>query len=309
MCRWIAYRGDPIFLEDLILKPNNSLIEQSLECLEGKARTNGDGFGIGWYGLKTEPGVFREVLPAWNDPNLRALAEQINSHLFFAHVRASTGTETARLNCHPFSYGRWLFMHNGQISNYETCRRKLETLVNDDLYGHRRGSTDSELMFLLMVQNGLEDDPHGAIRKTIEQVTEATERECGEATLKMTICLSDGNQLYACRHATTGAPPTLYWQLLGSDLLIALRTHGRRSRSLDPGRPGRHRHGRQRLHDRPAVPGRKPGSGDRYGNRTPAARPPHFPRLRPHRKVFGSAAALENGAPTGSIGQIPASPQ
>ena len=226
MCRWIAYRGDPIFLEDLILKPNNSLIEQSLECLEGKARTNGDGFGIGWYGLKTEPGVFREVLPAWNDPNLRALAEQINSHLFFAHVRASTGTETARLNCHPFSYGRWLFMHNGQISNYETCRRKLETLVNDDLYGHRRGSTDSELMFLLMVQNGLEDDPHGAIRKTIEQVTEATERECGEATLKMTICLSDGNQLYACRHATTGAPPTLYWQLLGSDLLIASEPMG-----------------------------------------------------------------------------------
>ena len=234
MCRWIAYRGEPIFLEELILEPSNSLIEQSLECLEGKARTNGDGFGIGWYGLKPEPGVFREVLPAWNDPNLRALAEQIKSNLFFAHVRASTGTETARLNCHPFAYGRWLFMHNGQISNYDACRRTLEGLVDDRFYGHRRGSTDSELLFLLMIQNGLEQDAHAAIRKTIAQVTEAAEREHGEAALKMTICLTDGHCLYACRHASEGMPPTLYWQLAGRDLLVASEPMGDDMESWNP---------------------------------------------------------------------------
>jgi predicted glutamine amidotransferase len=155
----------------LLLKPSNSLIDQSLDCRQGKTRTNGDGFGIGWYGSRSEPGLYREVLPAWNDCNLRALARQIKSPLFFAHVRASTGTETARLNCHPFSYGKWLFMHNGKIGGYDLCRRQLESLLCDELFKDRLGSTDSELFFLLLIQNGLESDPAAALSGTIRQIT------------------------------------------------------------------------------------------------------------------------------------------
>jgi predicted glutamine amidotransferase len=36
--------------------------------------------------------LFRDTLPAWSDANLRSISEQIRSQLFFAHVRASTGT-------------------------------------------------------------------------------------------------------------------------------------------------------------------------------------------------------------------------
>jgi predicted glutamine amidotransferase len=221
MCRWIAYRGKARFLEDLILKPTNSLIQQSLRCREGAARTNGDGFGIGWYANREEPGVYREVLPAWNDLNLRALAHQIRSPLFFAHVRVSTGTETSRLNCHPFSHGRWLFMHNGQIGGYECCRRRLEALLSDELYASRQGTTDSELFFLLMVQNGLDDDPQGALRTTIGQVTEMA-RACGATEpFKLTVCLANGDELYACRHASFGTPPSLYWQRDDERVLVA----------------------------------------------------------------------------------------
>ena len=126
MCRWIAYHGEPTVLEDLILKPSHSLVEQSLGARKGATRTNGDGYGIGWYGMRDEPGIFREALPAWNDPNLHSLAQHIVSPLIFAHVRASTGTETTRANCHPFAHGNWMFMHNGQIGGYELCRRPLE---------------------------------------------------------------------------------------------------------------------------------------------------------------------------------------
>ena len=115
MCRWLAYSGPPIFLEALVFEPENSLCSQSLQALESKSPTNGDGFGIGWYDHREEPGLFREVLPAWNDDNLRSLAAQIRSGLFFGHVRASTGTVTNRSNCHPFRHGRWMFMHNGMI--------------------------------------------------------------------------------------------------------------------------------------------------------------------------------------------------
>ena len=96
--------------------------------------TNGDGFGLGWYGDLPKPGLYRDTMPAWNDLNLRSLSEQIRSRLFFAHVRASTGTSTARVNCHPFRYDRWLFMHNGQVGGWPIVRRELENLIADRLF-------------------------------------------------------------------------------------------------------------------------------------------------------------------------------
>ena len=49
MCRWLAYSGTPVLLEDLLYKPKNSLVAQSKHSLMGATTTNGDGFGVGWY--------------------------------------------------------------------------------------------------------------------------------------------------------------------------------------------------------------------------------------------------------------------
>src|SRR3981081_1541312 len=130
MCRWIAYRGETITLERYVTAPAHSLVVQSMRALEGNASTNGDGFGLGWYDAQdAEPGLYREVRPAWSDENLRHLCRHIRSHLFFAHVRASTGTPTTRPNCHPFAFGRWLFMHNGQVGDWSLIRRRVEGLT------------------------------------------------------------------------------------------------------------------------------------------------------------------------------------
>ena len=102
MCRWAGYIGAPIYLSDILSAPEHSLIEQSRAADEGKARLNGDGFGIAWYGRRTEPGLYKDVHPAWSDVNLRSVANQGQSHLFFAHVRASTGAAISRNNSHPF---------------------------------------------------------------------------------------------------------------------------------------------------------------------------------------------------------------
>ncbi len=48
MCRWIGYVGSPLNMDELILKPENSLIHQSLNSKEGVETTNGDGFGANW---------------------------------------------------------------------------------------------------------------------------------------------------------------------------------------------------------------------------------------------------------------------
>jgi glutamine amidotransferase len=210
MCRWAAYRGPEIYLEDVIAAPCQSLIVQSQHAREGKGETNGDGFGIAWYAGRPDPGIYRDILPAWSDPNLRSLARQVRSHLFLAHVRASTGTATNRANCHPFAVGRWCFMHNGQIAGYDRLRRQLDQLLPDELYRHRLGTTDSEVMFLLALALGLDQDPAGALARMAGWL-EALARQAGlDANLKLTAALADGERVYALRYATQGDAPTLY---------------------------------------------------------------------------------------------------
>jgi predicted glutamine amidotransferase len=210
MCRWAAYIGEEVFLEDIVTAPCHSLIAQSHCAQEAKSPTNGDGFGLAWYGDRPEPGLYRDILPAWSDPNLRSLCRQIRSGLFLAHVRASTGGATSRANCHPFVSGRWSFMHNGQIGGFEKMRRRLEGSLADDVYGERQGTTDSELMFLLMLDERLAEDPEGALKRATARVLEAARGAGIEPSLTLTAAFSDGESLYAVRHATDGQAPTLY---------------------------------------------------------------------------------------------------
>ncbi|WP_316861168.1 class II glutamine amidotransferase [uncultured Cohaesibacter sp.] len=212
MCRWVAYKGQPVFLEHYVTKADHSLIHQSLHAEEGKTVTNGDGFGIGWYGAKENPGLYREILPAWNDCNLKSLASQIQSPLFFAHVRASTGTATNRCNCHPFAHGKWMFMHNGQIGEYERIRRVLEADLDDAHYDYRLGSTDSELLFLLSLQNAIDDCPIKAMMGVLNRVHKAMVEKGIEAPLRFTSCLSDGKRLCGFRCSTDHHAPSLYYR-------------------------------------------------------------------------------------------------
>jgi glutamine amidotransferase len=234
MCRWITYLGEPIYLEDLIYKPGHSLIEQSLHAEQAKGPTNGDGFGIGWYGERDVPGVYREVLPAWNDPNLLSLSQQIRARLFFAHVRASTGTETIRPNCHPFAHGRWLFMHNGQIGGYAALRRRLEALIPDSYYACRRGTTDSEVIFYLLFANGLEHDPVGALKRTIEQIEAEVEASGSGGEFRLTAALSDGDRVYAIRYSTDCCPPSLYYTACSRQRIVVSEPLGLPDRRWDP---------------------------------------------------------------------------
>lgn len=222
MCRFIAYLGEPIFLEDLVCAPKHSLVRQSLRAEEAKAVTNGDGFGVGWYGERDEPGVYREVMPAWSDENLLALCCTVRSRLFFAHVRAATGTSIARQNCHPFRHGRWMFMHNGQIGDYAQVRRALEARLPDPFYAARRGATDSELLFLLaLVQIEQGVSVHEAMNSTL-QTTLALMRSNGvESPLRFAAALSDGQQVHAFRYSSDDKPPTLYVRPRGAGGIVA----------------------------------------------------------------------------------------
>lgn len=59
MCRWLAYSGSPVSLEELLYKPEYSLIMHIRHSRLGVETTNGDGIGVGWYEGQPTTGLFR----------------------------------------------------------------------------------------------------------------------------------------------------------------------------------------------------------------------------------------------------------
>ncbi|MBW2268675.1 MAG: class II glutamine amidotransferase [Deltaproteobacteria bacterium] len=211
MCRWLAYSGKPLALEKFIFEPEHSLIDQSLSATMAPNPTNGDGFGVGWYGKAGDPGRYRAIQPAWNDPNLREIAHHIESPLFLAHVRRSTGTPVQESNCHPFRHGQWLFVHNGLIYGYEKIRRDLLLEIDPKLFSQVAGSADSEVLFYLALTYGLPADPLGALERTVGLV-EKLGREAGfDNPMQMTVGVSDGRTLWTIRYSSVGDSRTLFY--------------------------------------------------------------------------------------------------
>jgi predicted glutamine amidotransferase len=232
VCRWLAYSGTPIRLEELLVKRDRSLIDQSLHAQLGATTTNGDGFGVGWYEDGEIPRVYRSVHPAWNDRNLRELAAGISSPLFFAHIRASTGTAIQETNAHPFRHGKWLWMHNGLIREFPRVKRELMFAVDESLFPSIEGTTDSEVMFFLALTFGLEDDPIGAVERMVGLVEETGHRHGVEHPIQMTIATTDGRSIWGFRYSSEGDSRSLYFST-SMDALKAMYPESAELAALD----------------------------------------------------------------------------
>ncbi|WP_037604963.1 class II glutamine amidotransferase [Streptacidiphilus rugosus] len=216
MCRWLAYYGSPILLEELVYRPEDSLIDQSRQARLGVETLNGDGVGVGWYpdppvSADGAPALYRSTIPAWSDTNLKDLAHNVSSPLFFAHIRASTGTPVQQTNCHPFRHGRWLWMHNGLINGYARLKRDLLLALEPARLEDVEGSTDSELMFHLALGFGLEDDPPMAVARMICAVEETAQRHGVADAMQMTVATTDGERMWVFRYSTEGRSRTLFF--------------------------------------------------------------------------------------------------
>jgi len=211
MCRWLVYAGSAIRPEELLYKTDHSLIDQSMHAKLGATTLNGDGFGLGWYDGPRPPGLFRGIGPAWSDRNLRELSQHLNTGLFFAHIRASTGSAVQETNCHPFRYRTWLWMHNGKIRDFETIKRELVLAIEPELYPHMEGSTDSEAMFYLALSYGLRDDPPAAVARMVGHVERVAAAHGIPDAVQMTVATSNGEHVWAFRYSTKRRSRTLFY--------------------------------------------------------------------------------------------------
>jgi len=211
----MAYFGDPVPADELLFRPKHSIIDQSLQAQLGEFTTNGDGYGIGWFGDGDHdgmpPALFKSTHPAWNDENLREVAGQIRTPLLFAHVRASSGTPVQRSNCHPFRHDRWLWMHNGSLAGFQKMKRDLMMAVDPSLFAEIEGSTDTETLFFLALTFGLEEDPPNAVARAVGLVEEVGHRHGIEYPVHMTVATSDGESIWAFRYSSEKSTSSLYF--------------------------------------------------------------------------------------------------
>ena len=210
MCRWMAWLGQPVLIEELLFDSPHGIVDQSLHSRMGAETTNGDGFGMGWYGGGDGPAVYHSVAPAWGDANLRELASHVESPLFLAHVRAAIGSPVQQTNCHPFRRGNWLFLHNGYIAEFAKLRRDLMLALDPELFPEIHGSTDTEVVFHLALTHGLEQDPIGALERTLGVIEAVADSHGVQGAVQGTFGVSDGESLWAVRYATIDRPRTLF---------------------------------------------------------------------------------------------------
>jgi glutamine amidotransferase len=218
MCRWLAYSGTPLTLEELLYTGDHSLIDQSLHSRFGAEPTNGDGFGVGWYDEDGMPGVFRSIEPAWNDANLREISPHIRSGRVLAHIRAAIGSPVQQTNCHPFRYEKWLFMHNGFLGGFHDVKRDLMLEIDPTLFAKIQGSADTEVLFHLALTYGLEDDPVQAMERAVGFVEAVGHKHGIEFPIQMSVAVSDGDRLWGFRYASDGAARTLFFSSPVPDL-------------------------------------------------------------------------------------------
>lgn len=221
MCRFVIYKGTaPVQLCHLLTRPCHSIINQAFDSrlrIDHRRPINGDGFGVGWYDcnydeeLGRQPCIFTSVTPAWNNVNLQRLAEKIKSPLVFAHVRATTAGTLSLDNCHPFQFGKFMFMHNGGIAEFPKIKRRLQSYLSDEIFNMVNGNTDSQWSFALFLSKL--PDPHAdnvppevlrqAMLDTIAHINMMTEEAGITEPSLLNFCVTDGESVIATRYISS----------------------------------------------------------------------------------------------------------
>lgn len=215
MCRALLYLGQPVLLDNLLFKPESSLVKQAymprmLHML------NLAGFGMmAWNKSSFEPDLpycYRSpTLPVF-DGNLKSIASKFQADCVLAHVRGvpySTSVNVSLQDTHPFHFEdcRLAFAHNGDLRRYHEMKEPLLGYMQPGIVGRIAGSTDSEWIYALLLSQL--DDPHGhingariieAVAKTVDIIANVR-RRCGiSVSSSMNLFITNGAEAVALRY-------------------------------------------------------------------------------------------------------------
>ncbi len=216
MCRVFAYIGPEIPLASLLLEPENSLINQSLDPeLHPDLQLAGWGFGAwGEHLLKPkDPLLYHRPKAAFYDDNAKGIIPSLQASTVLAHVRASSydaSVVQADENCHPFSFDGtpWIIAQNGTLPHWRLLQRELLAHCEDRFLKQMRGTTDTEFLYVLLLSL-LRGDSDADVKKGFEDllkvILQAMEKLDLAALTKLKIALVAPNRIigvnYGCGHS------------------------------------------------------------------------------------------------------------
>ena len=175
MCRVLAFVGRETPLANLLLTPENSLVNQSLDPeRHPELQLAGWGFGAWSEHLLTpeEPFIYRRPMAAFYDDNLERVVPSLRAHTMLAHVRAAAYDAKVVLadeNCHPFSFTGtpWIVAQNGYLPNWQVLQRELLQHCTDEYLTQMKGTTDTEFLYVLLLSL-LEGDSDEDVQRAVE---------------------------------------------------------------------------------------------------------------------------------------------
>ncbi len=222
MCRLAAYLGTEISLSVFIQEHEHSLVQQSWAPKEMQDGTlNADGYGVAWLADNNIPSSYKNVLPIWSDTNLNSLGRSIRSPLWLANVRGATpGQGISESNTQPFIKDNLIFTHNGSLKPFNNIikARFLDVLENT-ISAEITGDSDSLYLFALLQQHL--QNQHSIANAIISTMNDLKSICSDSVSALLNIVISDGDSLYACRHALNANCPSLYYLFKEDNVWVA----------------------------------------------------------------------------------------
>jgi predicted glutamine amidotransferase len=206
MCRLFGFRSSlPAAVHPSLVTEKNSLLQQS--------REHKDGWGIASYVQGDSPSVAHGLGPAHCDPDFERVSSQVSARTVVAHIRLASVGKVERTNAHPFTHGRWSFVHNGTVRNFAQHQPRLEALIRPDLLTNIQGATDSERCFYLfltrlaeqrqcLVGSACVEKVARALAETMQQVSGLTDESPQERS-SMNFLVTNGDVMVATRRNRT----------------------------------------------------------------------------------------------------------
>jgi len=214
MCRVLAYLGEPVLLDDLLYKPDSSLVTQSYDP-KMLHMLNLAGFGLSAWDARLfdpdTPLIYKSATLPIFDANLKSIAQKIQPRCLLAHVRGVAYHSRVNIgehNLHPFKYDdfRLAFAHNGDLDRFSEMRYRLVEHIKPAIAQRIRGTTDSEWMYATLmsqVEDPTADLSSLEIARAVERMLKVIRQVRDQVGIRtqspVNLFLSDGNSLVGVR--------------------------------------------------------------------------------------------------------------
>jgi len=233
MSRLAAYLGPSA--------PVATIVEQGTYSLAQLARSDADGWGLGWYPEDGRHDAVRLISrqPLWTETHHLELVRRFRSRCVVAGIRSVLPGQVPEISgAQPFASGPYLFHHVGELSLFrEVFERPLRERLSDRYHRTLSGLTDSELLFGTWREALGDRSGADAMADALEQMVSAVQKiaHANGTPASFAVVVADGTSLVALRTATHGVPPTLHTIIANGEAPIP---EGARAVSSEPLFPG-----------------------------------------------------------------------